>query len=89
MIYIVFEYFQISFILSVSLLFIQFDFVEYFCVEIYFKFLIVVYLCLRNGVMLSVYLFFKKFNNLDCINKEKFENVERNYFDINFFLIFS
>lgn len=44
---------------------------------------------LRNGVMLSVYLFLKKINYLDCINKEKFENVERYYFDINFFLIFS
>lgn len=84
MIYIVFENFQISFILSVSLLFIQFDFVEYFCVEIYFKFLIVVYLCLRNGEMLSVYLFLKKINNLDCIDKENL-NMQR---DIILILIF-
>lgn len=84
MIYIVFENFQISFILSVSLLFIQFDFVEYFCVEIYFKFLIVVYLCLRNGEMLSVYLFLRKFNNLDRIDKENL-NMQR---DIILILIF-
>lgn len=32
---------------------------------------------------------FKKNNNLDCINKEKFENAERHHFDINFFPIFS
>lgn len=44
---------------------------------------------LRNGAMLSGYLFLKKNNNLDCINKEKFENAERHHFDINFFPIFS
>lgn len=64
---------------------IQLDPVEYPCAEIHFKFLIVAYLCLRNGEMLSVYLFLKKPNNLDCIDKENL-NMQR---DTILILIFS